>query len=316
MVIHCASPITHRDNNLQRYNFSTTPVNPYQVLQVRTDATIPEIKQNYRRLSLLHHPGRKALNVDIIQNRAKVFQVLAACYETLVYHREYYDALVHSAPPLKGEILVGGKKMTTFRSQEERVPDLETSSSDEEEEHYTSKDTSQLFPCPLALLFKARHYEPFTNPYDVFGSVFGHDVFCRPNLPQIQWLPTVPTKSAAAEWTESITKAKDGTVVGLTSRTLGDRRVTRRETTTVDPSGQRHVQIEVFSEQIRMVDSQDVVPHNSPCPWYSLCVAARHDDHVAESRDLKSSSLHREEEEEERCYWPEMSLCGGNLFRE
>jgi hypothetical protein len=314
MVIHCASPIAQRDNSLRCNN---TPVNPYHVLQVRIDATIPEIRQNYQRLSLLHHPGRKAPNANTIQKRAGVFQLLAACFETLVYHREYYDALVHIIPPLKGEILVGGKKMTTFGSQDDCVTALATSSSDEEEQHYTSQDTNRMFAGPLALLYKARNYEPFTNPYDVFHSVFGHDVFCRSNLPQIQWLPTEPTNSSPAVWTGSTTRAKDGTMVSLTSRTLGDRKVTRRETTTFDQLGQRHVHMEVTSEQILMVDSMDLLPHNSTCHYYSPCMAPRHDDdddNVAESRDLESSPL--QHEEEERCSWPEMPFCGGNLFPE
>lgn len=310
MVIHGPNPIAQRDN-LRRYNNNTAPVNPYHVLQVRTDATIPEIQQSYRRLSLLHHPGRKAPNANTIQKRAEVFQLLAACFETLVYHREYYDALLHSIPPHKGQIHVGGKKMVTFRSQDhEYVPDLATSSSDEQERHYTSRDTNQMFASPLALLYKARHYEPFTNPYAVFVSVFGHDVFGRPNLPQLQWLPKEAPNSAAASWTGSTTKAKDGTIVGLTSRTLGDRKVTRRETMTVDQSGQRHVQIEVTSEQIRVVDSQDSMSNNSTCPCYVPCMPARHDDYVTESRDLESSSL--QDEEEERCSWPEIPLCGAN----
>jgi hypothetical protein len=60
-------------------------VDPYHVLQVRRDATPGEIQQNYKRLALWHHPSR-TLQVDAAERsrRSHVFNVLAACYETLI----------------------------------------------------------------------------------------------------------------------------------------------------------------------------------------------------------------------------------------
>jgi hypothetical protein len=77
MVIHCADPIQQESSG----KVSNPVINPYHILQVRIDATLSEIRENYMRLSLLHHPGRQAPNDAEIQRRARVFKLLAACYE-------------------------------------------------------------------------------------------------------------------------------------------------------------------------------------------------------------------------------------------
>jgi hypothetical protein len=82
-------------------------VDPYRVLQVRRDATPQEIRHAYRRLSLWHHPGRSIHIATATSNnnsnsnssngnndngaecaeryrRCQVFEILAACYETLL----------------------------------------------------------------------------------------------------------------------------------------------------------------------------------------------------------------------------------------
>lgn len=77
-------------------------VDPYRVLQVRRDATSQEIRHAYRRLSLWHHPGRSIHIETTTSNnnsnnnsdngaecaeryrRCQVFEILAACYETLL----------------------------------------------------------------------------------------------------------------------------------------------------------------------------------------------------------------------------------------
>jgi hypothetical protein len=83
-------------------------VDPYRVLQVRRDATPQEIRHAYRRLSLWHHPGR-SIHIEMTDSsnnnnsnsnrngnsdnsaecaeryrRCQVFEILAACYETLL----------------------------------------------------------------------------------------------------------------------------------------------------------------------------------------------------------------------------------------
>ena len=99
---------------------ANSTINPYRILQVRQDATKGEIKLAYRRLALFHHPARKlglschdeatmpvqqpvtskSENQTNLQNNTTstsgfvkeqedlrkkyVFEVLAACYETLI----------------------------------------------------------------------------------------------------------------------------------------------------------------------------------------------------------------------------------------
>ena len=105
---------------------ANSTINPYHILQVRHDATKGEIKQAYRRLALFHHPGRKlglschdeatipvqqpitskSENQTNMQHSTSsfmkeqedlrkkyVFEVLAACYETLICpeSRRRYD---------------------------------------------------------------------------------------------------------------------------------------------------------------------------------------------------------------------------------
>jgi curved DNA-binding protein CbpA len=61
-------------------------IDPYQVLQIRRDATPSEIRHSYKRLALWHHPQRKVSDVSLEEGRRRnqLFKVLAACYETLM----------------------------------------------------------------------------------------------------------------------------------------------------------------------------------------------------------------------------------------
>ncbi len=64
------------------------PVNPYRVLELRRDATPAEIIRSYRKLALMYHPGRKVSCPLERKKRVQFFEILAACYETLM-HNEY-----------------------------------------------------------------------------------------------------------------------------------------------------------------------------------------------------------------------------------
>ena len=82
-------------------NKSKAPLNPYDVLKVRKDATPSEIVLSYRKLALLHHPGRKRSEIASscplqLRRQMEFFEVLAACYETLMHHefRRRYDMLL------------------------------------------------------------------------------------------------------------------------------------------------------------------------------------------------------------------------------
>jgi len=95
------------------------PVNPYDVLQVRRDATPFEIRAAYKRLALWHHPGRTHASLEERQRRLQVFEILAACYETLTnptsrrkfdaYMKDMERAKLTSGLPV-GEINIGGKR--------------------------------------------------------------------------------------------------------------------------------------------------------------------------------------------------------------
>jgi len=68
-------------------NNSPVVVNPYQILQVRRDATPSEIRHAYRRLALWHHPGRccgGTTTPEERNRRLQIFEILAASYETLL----------------------------------------------------------------------------------------------------------------------------------------------------------------------------------------------------------------------------------------
>lgn len=91
-MLSASSP---RDNNINGSLFplstssssSSSSIDPYQVLQIRRDATTAEIQQAYKRLALLHHPvrrkgGRHAHHHS--PQTMQLFEILAACYETLM----------------------------------------------------------------------------------------------------------------------------------------------------------------------------------------------------------------------------------------
>mmetsp|Transcript_27047 Transcript_27047/g.65631 ORF Transcript_27047/g.65631 Transcript_27047/m.65631 type:complete len:404 (+) Transcript_27047:125-1336(+) len=97
------------------------PINPYDILHLRRDATTSEIRKAFRRLGLLHHPGRRnCINEEQQQRRLQLFDLLAAAYETLVDKeaRRRYDLHLSSIENMKytrglaGEMFVGGKQVT------------------------------------------------------------------------------------------------------------------------------------------------------------------------------------------------------------
>jgi hypothetical protein len=158
-------------------------MNPYHVLQIRRDATPAEIRDAYRRLALWHHPGRGkclGLATDELQRRFCIFDMVAACYETLMDReaRQACDALLKRLEvtklaqhlPLAGELHVGGKRFWTgpaiqlqqqqhmIKAQhddQEGIPALSRASShsstDEHADHYLDVPDSQ---CRVSFLDK------------------------------------------------------------------------------------------------------------------------------------------------------------------
>ncbi|KAL3934991.1 MAG: hypothetical protein SGARI_003151 [Bacillariaceae sp.] len=88
----CASGANPDDSILQsrrRKQALHAAVDPYQVLELRRDATDTEIVRSYKKLALWHHPGRGRGKepAEETQRRWMFFQILSNCYETLI-HKE------------------------------------------------------------------------------------------------------------------------------------------------------------------------------------------------------------------------------------
>ena len=123
-------------------------VDPYQVLQVRRDATHSEIRQAYRRLALWHHPGR-SLSVLLLAyddpaerrlRRLAVFGTVAACFETLMDAptRRRCDGLLRDLELvqkhrhwLPGDVHVGGRKVVGLQQQDSSKPSCGSSQEEE-----------------------------------------------------------------------------------------------------------------------------------------------------------------------------------------
>ena len=329
--------------------FHQNLVNPYHVLQIRRDATPSEIRHAYRRLSLWHHPGRQAESKEERQRRLQVFEIVAACYETLISNdsRRRLDHLLQeteskkssSGPLAKSstgadkvlamdsssphvatkslliveeddeddidDLVVPGLSRASSSSslsgghdddqlllfsctptpsacQEKtklnKILNVSTSTSGEEAEvHFTQSETNRLFGGPLSMLYRARKWEPFTDPFLLFEELFGHPVF--PDLPhdfgkQQEWKPLRATRSAG--WQGSSHIEEDGSTVYTTTRILHDRRLTRTEAVVEDPrSGVKKTVITVTSEDlIHETLSEELEPANT-C---MICYAVPDDD--------------------------------------
>ena len=153
--------------------------------------------------------------------------------------------------------------------QPDTIPPLvNSSSSDRAESHYSERETSRLFGGPLQLLFRARRWKPFQDPFKVFAHVFHSSVHLGGIPPKhlliegqqsatlptqtkpSSSLPTYPTtmRSSTSSWMGSSERKKD-CVICTTSRTLHDRILTRTETIRL-VKGKRVSTITVTSEPI------------------------------------------------------------------
>jgi curved DNA-binding protein CbpA len=326
-----------------------TAVNPYEILQIRRDATPIEIRQSYKRLALFNHPGREATAQEGRLQRWQSFNLLAACYETLMDPdiRRRYDNICREIERSKlqagvrGALFVGGKPLrsrsfdedsmvsgrkkgrrdnvvpglsrassqSTATEEECEAPGLDheesccafsqepssftspsrkhsrsvtaatlttkgsaaapslvdaTTSEDEEdaEAHFTESTTRRLFGGPLSNLFKARNFEAFSDPYDIFEGVFGSQPFPRVSRKDIRCaddaigvrttdpvLLTSPRSPAAWRGEKHISSDGKSTIY-TTSRIVHDRRLTRTETVTRTPNGMTKTYVSVTAEQL------------------------------------------------------------------
>jgi len=95
-VYNRGRPVEAPASNALNGTNCNAPVNPYRVLELRRDATPSEIIGSYRKLALMYHPGRKISCPLERRKRIQTFEVLAACYETLMHteFRRKCDALL------------------------------------------------------------------------------------------------------------------------------------------------------------------------------------------------------------------------------
>ncbi|KAL7565532.1 hypothetical protein ACA910_003811 [Epithemia clementina (nom. ined.)] len=149
--------------------------------------------------------------------------------------------------------------------------------------HYTEGETNRLFGGPLQLLYRARRWKPFSDPYVVFADVFGSNIplgtadptsnksvpvpsdgLCKTNgvggdggsTP----LLTQPHNTNSAAWTGSAETLPDGTQIFKTSRILNNRRMTRTEAVRTDPiTGLKYSKVTVTSELIENEEDGDSV---------------------------------------------------------
>jgi hypothetical protein len=169
---------------------------------------------------------------------------------------------------------------------------------------------------PLALLYRARHYTPFTDPFAVFEQAFGgRAVLERPmkrlevsiGLPLLVrcndvwecWHTTPPPPPVAAAWTNCTKIEKDGSIVNITSRTLHGILITKTETKTVDKEGKTRIHIQVTSE-----------------PAIDVCTSARQEQHKASQNvcchctkmnNNSNNKASQDDDELSLCSWPELS---------
>ena len=272
-------------------------INPYHVLQVRRDATSTELRESYQRLALWHHPGRFT-DKEEQERRSHMFHIISACYETLQdnVHRQRYDLIVYQIERnflLGGEILIRGKPLFvpwTFqktsgqrfvdlcasspkpRDNNTQIPVLLSSSSStttivsDDDLTLHAPDDASHDRGPLELLYKARRWQPFTNPYTMFDYIFSSCVFARHvndgSTPQLfHTTPTRLTKTTALQ-TGATKKHQDGCWVTVTSRIVQDRKLTQTECV-MTQSGKQCVSVKVDSE-----------------PWYGGSTGG-HDNHMS-----------------------------------
>ena len=175
------------------------------------------------------------------------------------------------------------------------------------ERHYTQTDTDRLFGGPLQLLFRARRWRPFTDPYVVFESVFGSPL--GPPSPRTTKSPHSPSStpwhalertplSPRCGETTMARQQSDGSLLITRSRLVPHlrKRIIRQELQWTDPvTGQRRVSITVTSELCDEDDDVDISTQHGLC-HFAFC----------DAWDTNACSF-------SSCHW-EHVLCGGNFL--
>jgi len=101
--------------------------------------------------------------------------------------------------------------------------------------HYSEVATERLFGGPLQLMYRARRWQPFTDPYVVFHQVFGSSLgegssTVAPRIATVQPAVVQPAH-AATNWSSQTQVLPDGTTIHTNSRVTHDHRSITRTVT-------------------------------------------------------------------------------------
>ena len=146
----------------------------------------------------------------------------------------------------------------------------------DEERHYTETDTDRLFGGPLQLLFRARRWRPFTDPFVVYKSVFGSEIPGSSKADDIDddkptsWNSLDGTSSQGEPWKRgSAERQADGSMVYTQRRVFRNKRIIRRETVWTDlETGQKRTTVSVTSEP---VENTLALQQTGECEQEQIC---------------------------------------------
>jgi hypothetical protein len=205
------------------------PLNPYELLRVRPDATSADIRAAYRRLALYYHPGRKlgcaVLKSDELQYRFHVFTLLAASLETLLdpKFRRKFDEEYGTLAILKAV----KRNVHVAQGHSFEIPQFSFTLSGKRQSTTVSCDDDF-----LERLGRVRQGLPLPDPFDIFyrefkchlGGIKRTISFERKYAKSMKLVPNEPSST----WTD-YTQSPDGLVV-TTKRMFPHRILTRTET--------------------------------------------------------------------------------------
>ncbi|XP_067946947.1 dnaJ homolog subfamily C member 8-like [Watersipora subatra] len=99
-------------------------LNPYDVLDIPYDANLTEIKQKYRRMSILVHPDK---NVDDAERAQKSFECVNKAYKTLNNEEGFKrcQEIVDEAKQKIEDMIKAKKKQLKKEGKEQKVPEEE-----------------------------------------------------------------------------------------------------------------------------------------------------------------------------------------------
>lgn len=226
------------------------PLDPFQLLQVRRDATDQEILQRYQRLAVLYHPARNP-------NHDAWFTAVAAAYETLIDETSRNHMC---------RLLSEDRTLLSSNSS--------TSTTLDDTQHYSREVTEYLFGGPLQLMYRARRFEAFTDPYVLFEQVFGSSLGTahQQQTGEVVVCDIVHrnknhhnnNNNTLDEPLQRHYREPDGTNVSVTTRYKGNRCLTR----TVRQSSQRPTFVSVTSI---VEDQRDEINDTDDTPWFLCC---------------------------------------------